>query len=115
VIEIKHPGPLPANQPLQDRLSLNERQWSEISPIQVKEVKRDEDALAFPEKQSAEIRPAVFIEATNLTIEYGAFNPKVLGDPRRKLGKSAECVAVPGDEFAFSALDISESAEAVDL
>jgi hypothetical protein len=58
VIKVEHPGPLSPDQPLQHRLSFDQRQRPEILSVRIQQVKRDEDALSLSEKQIAERRPA---------------------------------------------------------
>jgi hypothetical protein len=73
---------------------LDQRQWAQVPSIQVQEVEGDKDALPFAENQIAKCRPAGFVEAGNLGIEYGAFDAKMFGDPGCEFCESVKGVAV---------------------
>ena len=52
-------------------VSLYQRQHPKVLSVQVEQIKRDEDALAFSENEISKCRPAGFVEAGDLTIENG--------------------------------------------
>jgi hypothetical protein len=71
--------------------------------------------LPLSEKQIPKRRPAIFIEATNLAVEHGAFDSEMFGDPGGKLGETVKRVPVSRNQSAFAGLDVSQRAKAINL
>ena len=66
-------------------------------------------------KNASENPDAGLVEAGNLAIEDSVFDSKMLRDPCGEIRKAVENVSVSRDEFAFTVLEVCESAEAVYL
>ena len=106
---------LPPEQLLQRRFSFEQRQNSEILAVQPEQVEGDEDALAPAKQQIAEVRPAALVQTRDLSIEHGALDAEVFGEPCREFCEAAEDVSVSGDQFRTTILKVGEGTEAVDL
>jgi hypothetical protein len=104
VIYIKKPRARSLDQFLRQRLSFDQRQSAEILAIQLKKIKREENALPSGEQQVSERWPARFVNAGNLAIQNGAINANVFRDPSGQLGKSVEHVAIARNQFALIVL-----------
>ena len=55
------------------------------------------------------------VNAGDLTIEHGALDAEVFGEPCREFCEAAEDVSVSGDQFRTTILKVGEGTEAVDL
>jgi hypothetical protein len=71
-----------------------QRERAQILSVQIQQIECDINALALSENQISKGGTAGFVEATNLAVEYSAFDAEVFGDPGCKLGEAVECVAV---------------------
>src|SRR5262249_41528318 len=80
MIEIENSETLPSQQFLQRCLTLDERWGAQVSSVEVEESERDEHTLTA-EKQITKDRPSIIIETSNLAVEHGAVNVKMLGEP----------------------------------
>jgi hypothetical protein len=101
------------DQPFQHCFSFDQRERAQVFSIQVKQIERNEDVLQFPEDQISKGRSPGFVETGNLAIENSAFNSKMFCDPGCEFGETAKDVSVPGDQFAFTGLEVGESTEPV--
>jgi len=71
--------------------------------------------LPLSENQVSKCRPAGLVKAGDLTVEHGAFDSEVLGDPHCKLGESAKDVIVSRNEFAVASVNVCERPKAIDF
>jgi len=74
-------------------LSLDEWQRAEILSVQVKKIKRDEDARCSSEEQVFEDWPTFSVDAGNLAIEHSRFNLQMFGDPGGEFSEAVEGVS----------------------
>jgi hypothetical protein len=93
MVEVKNSTAFPQQQLAELSLSLNERQRSQIFPIQIEQIERDEDALRLSKEKIFEDWPAFAINAGNLAIEHGRFSFQVIRQPLGEFSKSAERVS----------------------
>jgi hypothetical protein len=56
---------------------------------------------------------ASIVNASNLAVEYGAFNMKMFGDPSSKIRKATEDISIPGNQLPLAGFDVSESAKTI--
>src|ERR1041384_2024327 len=115
VIEVNDSRPFPPQELLQHVFSFEERQKAKILPVQVKEIKCEEDALPFSEQKVFERWPAGIIDTRDLPIENGPLNFDVFSEPGGELGKTAECVSIPGDQFPSAVFQVRQCAESIDF
>jgi hypothetical protein len=71
--------------------------------------------VTTPEKQIKEDRPASIINASNLAVEYGAFNVQMFSDPCGEIREATEGISISGDQFSLTGFNVSERAKAVNL
>ena len=116
MIEVEKACPLPATgEFLQQSFSLDERQRSQVSAVHEQQIKSNEHALPAAEQKIPKHRPPRFIYTSDLTIEYRAFNSKMLRDPVGEVRKTTKGVSIARNQFAFAVADMCERTKAIDL
>src|SRR5262245_58885982 len=71
--------------------------------------------MTASEYQITEHRTAVTINAGNLTVENGAFDPEIFREPNRQLRKAVEDVSVSRNQFGLAGLNMRQGTETIDL
>jgi len=95
VIDIENTRPFPAQEFLQPRSPLDQRQSSQVFAIQKQQVESKEQTLTPAEQQVIEHRAPRLIDTGNLAIDNRILHSQVLADPLRQTLEVAEHVAVP--------------------
>jgi hypothetical protein len=99
-MDIERPRALPAQEFLEPRLRLDQRQASQILTVQKQQIERKETHSRRQKQQIVEHGPAGIIDTCDLAVNNGILHAQILADALRQILEVAERVAKHGEAKA---------------